>query len=234
MQEAYERKLNEKSTENNGANETDILNILSISLYKQGNLKRALIINDKIIEIDPSYPNATNNSKLYEQELLANGISEDFRKNIPLLNNTRLVDNKNLNNSHRSDYEKLCRGENEYNITEISKLYCYYKLDRPYLRLAPIKIEIVHFEPLVVIFRNVITDEEIKIIQNISLPKLYRSMVQNSKTGEPMLSKYRISKNAWINQKSHPIIKQIVKRLSLMTNLNMKSAESLQAKIIFF
>ncbi|KAF7626045.1 Fe2OG dioxygenase domain-containing protein [Meloidogyne graminicola] len=69
IQEAYERNLYEESPEIDGPNESEILNILSISLYKQGNLKRALEINNKLIKIDPYYPNAINNSKLYEQEL---------------------------------------------------------------------------------------------------------------------------------------------------------------------
>uniref|UniRef100_A0A915P4K2 procollagen-proline 4-dioxygenase n=1 Tax=Meloidogyne floridensis TaxID=298350 RepID=A0A915P4K2_9BILA len=168
---------------------------------------------------DPLYPNATNNSKLYEQELLANGVNEeDFRSNIPPLNNTRMS----------SGYEELCRGENEISITEISKLYCYYKMDRPFLRLAPIKVEIIRFEPLAVIFRNVIYDEEIEIMQNISLPKLQRSLLINYSTGVSSPSRYRVSKNAWISVKIHPIVKQIAKRLKLMTNLNLKSAEPLQ------
>nr|CAD2168879.1 unnamed protein product [Meloidogyne enterolobii] len=183
MEEANERYylLEKESTE---INKSDILNILSISLYKQGNLKRALIINDKLIELDPLYPNATNNSKLYEQELLANGVNEeDFRLNIPPLNNTRIV----------SVYEELCRGENEINVTEISKLYCYYKMDRPFLRLAPIKVEIIRFEPLAVIFRNIVYDEEIEIMQNISLPKLQRFTLLDHTTQKLRFTKDRTS-----------------------------------------
>ncbi|CAK5108570.1 unnamed protein product [Meloidogyne enterolobii] len=67
-------------------------------------------------------------------------------------------------------------------------------MDRPFIRLAPIKVEIIHFEPLVVIFRNVMSDEEIKTLINISLPSLHRSVVQNSSTGGQMIASYRISK----------------------------------------
>nr|CAD2203874.1 unnamed protein product [Meloidogyne enterolobii] len=204
MEEANERYyLLEK--ESKEINKSDILNILSISLYKQGNLKRALIINDKLIELDPLYPNATNNSKLYEQELLANGVNEeDFRLNIPPLNNyrwgnltknTNETDNIQLNNTSIKEeekddsvdiddqllYESLCRDEVSLNITEISKLYCYYKMDRPFLRLAPIKVEIIRFEPLAVIFRNIIADEEIEILKKLSKPKLRQAKVQDPK-----------------------------------------------------
>ncbi|CAK5047418.1 unnamed protein product [Meloidogyne enterolobii] len=67
-------------------------------------------------------------------------------------------------------------------------------MDCSFLRLAPIKVEIVRFEPLAVIFRNVIGDEEIEIMQNIALKRLMIARVQNAATGEAMLSKYRISK----------------------------------------
>jgi len=67
-------------------------------------------------------------------------------------------------------------------------------VDRPFLRLAPIKVEIIRFEPLAVIFRNVVYDEEIEIMQNVSLPKLNRSSFQDPITGDSYLSKYRISK----------------------------------------
>nr|CAD2168885.1 unnamed protein product [Meloidogyne enterolobii] len=101
-------------------------------------------------------------------------------------------------------------------------------MDRPFLRLAPIKVEIIRFEPLAVIFRNIVYDEEIEIMQNISLPKLQRSMLINFATGRSSASRYRISKSSWINIKTHPIVKEIAKRLKLMTNLNMKFAEPLQ------
>ena len=67
-------------------------------------------------------------------------------------------------------------------------------MDRPFLRLAPIKVEIIRFEPLAVIFRNIVYDEEIEIMQNISLPKLQRSLLINYSTGVSSPSRYRVSK----------------------------------------
>uniref|UniRef100_A0A914LB53 procollagen-proline 4-dioxygenase n=1 Tax=Meloidogyne incognita TaxID=6306 RepID=A0A914LB53_MELIC len=228
MEEANERfyLLEKEFTE---INKSDILNILSISLYKQGNLKRALIINDKLIELDPLYPNATNNSKLYEQELLANGVvEEDLRSNIPPLNNYRSLNDSYIGSVDYQVYEELCRGEKEINITEISKLYCYYKMDRSFLRLAPIKVEIIRFEPLAVIFRNVVADEEIEILKRLSMPKMTISKVQHLKTGEPIIAPYRISKIAWLYPWENEVVLQLFKRMIFMTNLNMGSAEPLQ------
>uniref|UniRef100_A0A914NAK4 Uncharacterized protein n=1 Tax=Meloidogyne incognita TaxID=6306 RepID=A0A914NAK4_MELIC len=100
-------------------------------------------------------------------------------------------------------------------------------MDRPFLRLAPIKVEIIRFEPLAVIFRNIIADEEIEIIKNKALPKLLRFAILDSITQKPMFTKSRTSSFAKINIKTHPVVKQIAERMKLITNLNMKSAKPL-------
>nr|CAD2169255.1 unnamed protein product [Meloidogyne enterolobii] len=66
-------------------------------------------------------------------------------------------------------------------------------MDRPFLRLAPIKVEIIRFEPLAVIFRNIIADEEIEIIKNKALPKLLRFAILDRITQKPMFTKSRTS-----------------------------------------
>lgn len=45
-------------------------------------------------------------------------------------------------------------------------------MDKPYLRLAPIKVEILRFNPLAVMFRDVINNNEIKRIQELARPKV--------------------------------------------------------------
>lgn len=72
-------------------------------------------------------------------------------------------------------------------------------MDRPYLRLAPFKIEIVRFNPLAVLFRNVLNDEEIERIKELAKPKLARATVQNSQTGKLETASYRISKRFFLN-----------------------------------
>lgn len=74
----------------------------------------------------------------------------------------------------RDSFEKLCRGEFTINDTEASITYCYLKRDRPYLKLAPIKVEIVRYSPLVVIFRNVISNDEIEVIKTLATPKVIK------------------------------------------------------------
>ncbi|KAL3113642.1 hypothetical protein niasHT_010671 [Heterodera trifolii] len=70
--------------------------------------------------------------------------------------------------------EDLCRGEFDILPANASKLYCYLKRDKPYLKLAPHKVEIVHYEPLVVVFRNVISDAEIAVVKQLATPRQQR------------------------------------------------------------
>ncbi|CAK5076818.1 unnamed protein product [Meloidogyne enterolobii] len=157
----------------------------------------------------------------------ADGIKPiDMRRNIPPIVNPRAGDS--LGNSERDIYEALCRDEVPVSQKQISKLYCYYKMDRPFLLLAPFKVEIMRFNPLAVLFRDIINDEEIEQIQELAKPKLARATVQNSQTGKLETASYRISKSAWLKGTDHPIVERVNRRLNLMTNLEMETAEELQ------
>uniref|UniRef100_A0A915BIH4 Prolyl 4-hydroxylase alpha subunit domain-containing protein n=2 Tax=Parascaris univalens TaxID=6257 RepID=A0A915BIH4_PARUN len=218
MQEAQLRLENEDPPT---ANIGDILEYLAFSLYKQGNVKRALALTKKLVQLEPDHPRAKGNVKWYEDMLEDDGkdISE-----LPPLKLERLDDGI----PERDAYEALCRGEQKVNVTAQSEVYCYLKMDRPYLKLAPIKVEILRFSPLVVLFKQVISDYEIEVVEKLAIPKLKRATVQNARTGDLEYATYRISKSAWLKGTDHPVIDRINKRIDLMTNLNQETAEELQ------
>ncbi|VDO42609.1 unnamed protein product, partial [Brugia timori] len=163
MQEARERIQKETKPT---ANLESILDHLAFSLYKQGNLKRALLLTDELYRMNPDHPRAKGNVRWYEDLLEDEGIRRaDMRRKVPPMNNPR--DKSNL----KDTYEALCRQEVPINTKAQSRLYCYYKMDRPYLRLAPFKVEIVHQNPLVVLFRDIVSDEEMRIIEMLAVPK---------------------------------------------------------------
>uniref|UniRef100_A0A915P0P0 Prolyl 4-hydroxylase alpha-subunit N-terminal domain-containing protein n=1 Tax=Meloidogyne floridensis TaxID=298350 RepID=A0A915P0P0_9BILA len=112
-----------KQRETRFPNEDDLNGAIQglLRLQDTYNLKTRDLANGIVEDIninkqmdDPLYPNATNNSKLYEQELLDNGVvEEDFRINIPPLNITRFNNASYLYPAYRKAYEELCRGEKE-------------------------------------------------------------------------------------------------------------------------
>uniref|UniRef100_A0AC35TZT5 Procollagen-proline 4-dioxygenase n=1 Tax=Rhabditophanes sp. KR3021 TaxID=114890 RepID=A0AC35TZT5_9BILA len=201
---------------------TELLEYMAFSLYKQGNVKRALAMTKKLAALDPAHPRTKGNLKWYEEMLSE---EEKMDSVLPPLKNERptfkMIPEQTV-------YESLCRGENTPDIKMLSKVYCYYKRDLPFLKLAPIKVEIVRFKPLAVLFRGVISDHEIKIIQEMATPRLKRATVQNAKTGALETASYRISKSAWLKDQEHPVINRINKRIGLMTNLNQATSEDLQ------
>lgn len=63
------------------------------------------------------------------------------------------------------EYNSICRAE----VITSYKLKCHYvHYNKPYLWLAPFKLEELNIEPPIVLFHNVISDEEIKHMKNAS------------------------------------------------------------------
>lgn len=203
--------------------ESDILEYLAYALYKQGNTKRALVLTKKLAKLEPNHPRAAGNVKWYE-DMLDEEENQDLNDLPPLKNERDLK----YDITEREDFEKLCRGEFTPNITMESQTYCYLKRDKPFLKLAPIKVEIVRYEPLVVIFHQVISDYEISVVKELATPRLKRATVQNAKTGELEHANYRISKSAWLKDHEHPVVHRINQRIDMMTNLNQETSEDLQ------
>uniref|UniRef100_A0A0R3RL89 Fe2OG dioxygenase domain-containing protein n=1 Tax=Elaeophora elaphi TaxID=1147741 RepID=A0A0R3RL89_9BILA len=225
MEEAEERLRNEMPHETVQLKE--ILEYLAFALFKQGNLKRALLLTEQLYTIDPNHPRAKNNIKWYENLLSEAGVKPiDYRRNIPPIVNPR--PKSGLETKENEIYEALCRNEVPVSVKATSKLYCYYKMDRPFLRLAPFKTEILRFSPLVVLFRDVISDDEVTMIQMLATSRLRRATVQNSVTGQLETASYRTSKSAWLKDEEHEIVHRINRRIDLMTNLEQETAEELQ------
>ncbi|KAK6742230.1 hypothetical protein RB195_009848 [Necator americanus] len=224
MQEAMKR-LDEEDVPT--ADREEVLEYLSYALYKQGNLKHALQLVEELHKLDPKHPRAKGNIKWYEDLLAQDGVKKaDMRRSLGRISNERPL--SVLGNDERSIYEALCRNEVPVSEKDISKLYCYYKRDRPFLVYAPIKVEIKRFNPLAVLFKDVISDEEVEMIQELAIPKLARATVHDAASGKLVTATYRISKSAWLKGWEHEVVERINKRIDMMTNLEMETAEELQ------
>ncbi|KRZ67939.1 Prolyl 4-hydroxylase subunit alpha-2, partial [Trichinella papuae] len=249
MQEALNRVEHENPP---SVDQAEILEYLAFGMYQQGNVKRALQLTKRLQRIKPDHPRAGGNVKWYLDMLAKEGVSRVTDHDLPPIVNARPNDQAL---PERKDFEALCRGEYLLTEKQRSHLYCYYKRDTPFLILAPIKVEVMHWKPKIVIFRQVISANEIAVLKTLAYPRLSRATVQNSETGELETAKYRISKrcrtlrratvhnketgqlehasyriskSAWLKEHEHPVVERIVKRIHDMTNLNMETAEDLQ------
>ncbi|CAJ0570910.1 unnamed protein product, partial [Mesorhabditis spiculigera] len=125
MQEALNRLENEHPP---SIAEAEILEYLAYSLYQQGNVRRALSMTKRLFAIAPHHPRARGNIKWYEDKL----DGKEKEGELPAVVNKR-VEWDGI--PERDAYEALCRGEETpLTPTQIRKLYCYLKMDRPFLR----------------------------------------------------------------------------------------------------
>lgn len=137
----------------------DVLEYMAYALFQQGNTKRALVLTQELVELDPYHPRATGNIEWYSERLTDEEL--DSLHELPPIKNIR---NLKYDIEERERYEKLCRGEFKSDPVMESKLYCYYKKDNPFLRIAPFKVEILRFDPLVVLFKEVVHDSEVSYV----------------------------------------------------------------------
>ncbi|KAK6014530.1 tetratricopeptide repeat protein [Ostertagia ostertagi] len=221
MEEARRRLQHEDEPT---ANLGQILEYLAYSLFKQGNPKHALQLSEELIALEPNHPRASGNVKFYEDYLAKEGVKKiDMRRSLGRVLNER--PQSVLGNKERTIYEALCRNEVPVSEKDISKLYCYLKRDRPFLVYAPIKVEIKRFNPLAVLFKEVISDEEIKVLEELAIPRLARATVHDSATGKLVHATNRTARG-W----EHEVVDRLNKRIDLMTNLEMETAEELQTQ----
>ncbi|XP_047499497.1 prolyl 4-hydroxylase subunit alpha-3-like [Penaeus chinensis] len=116
------------------------------------------------------------------------------------------------------DYSKLCRGEIMMTAEEASQLHCHVSSrGSPYLTLQPIRYEQLHYDPEMYMFYDVLSDAEIRAIQDTAKSKLARSHVLSKER----LSEIRVSQTAWLANFTHPALPRINQRISYVTGLHV-------------
>ncbi|GFN78299.1 prolyl 4-hydroxylase subunit alpha-1 [Plakobranchus ocellatus] len=205
-----------------------VLDYLAFSHYKLGDLPVALELTNELLTLDPTHERANNNKRYFEKML------QDDENREPLSEEKK----RTLYQTNRDDYrnseefltyEALCRGEEIMPIKDRHKLTCRYVTNNhPLLLLQPAKEEEMHLDPWIVVYHDVMSDEEIRQIKQLATPRLNRATVQNAKTGELETANYRISKSAWLRGEDHPVVKKMNDRMEAITGLNLETAEELQ------
>lgn len=234
MQEADSRLGREV---NETTKKSDILEYLAFSTYMQGNTPLALQLTNELLHIIPSHQRALGNKAYYEDAIekivvdKRKGEDEADVENTP---SERLTVAESVKRPidelpERELYEMLCRGEFTVPASETSKLKCMYvNNNNPYLFIAPFKVEEAFLKPRIVIFHEIMYDNEISTIKKLAQPRFKRATVQNYKTGELETAQYRISKSAWLKENEHKHISNVCQRVADMTGLTVETAEELQ------
>lgn len=219
----------------------EILEYLAFSTYVQGNVKEALQLTNELLKTIPFHQRALGNKKHYEELLREQGIispsgeatdvSMEMREPFDTANLklTKPKGTHGLPLDEWNNYEKLCRGEKLMDPKIEGQLHCRYVTNNvPFFFIQPVKMEEAYLKPLIVIYHDVITDEEIETVKQLAKPRFKRTTVRNSVTGKVETVKYRISKAAFLKDSEHDYVLKISRRIGLITGLDMATAEDLQ------
>lgn len=117
---------------------------------------------------------------LQEEEAAGRGDTNDSPVDTRIKRQEELSEERQL-------YEKLCRGEKMPQVfqTDRRNLRCrYFDNGHPYMKLQPAKLEVMHERPYIVIFHDILSNDEIRTVIELSDPKLRRATVQNAQSGE--------------------------------------------------
>lgn len=230
--------LSRQEAENNKTvQHADILEYLAFSTYMQGNIRQALKLTNELLHERPNHNRARGNKEYYEEAL----IKQEAAKKDEDLDNLgeeavekgyTVAENAFVNDAYhreRRSYERLCRGEGGLSPKVSTKLHCYYQHGpSDYLKIGPVKAELVHINPTLYIYHDVLSDQEISVIKELATPMFRRATVQNYKTGELETASYRISKSSWLKSEDSEVVWRVNERIASITGLNMNTAEELQ------
>ncbi|XP_047679606.1 prolyl 4-hydroxylase subunit alpha-3 isoform X2 [Prionailurus viverrinus] len=189
---------------------------------KAGNVSCALSLSREFLLYSPDNKRMSRNVLKYEK-LLAESPTQVVaeavirRPNVPHLQT-------------RDTYEGLCQTlGSQPTHYQIPSLYCSYETNSsPYLLLQPIRKEVIHLEPYVVLYHDFVNDLEAQKIRGLAEPWLQRSVVASGEKQLPV--EYRISKSAWLKDTVDPLLVTLDHRIGALTGLDVQPpyAEYLQ------
>ncbi|XP_057682058.1 prolyl 4-hydroxylase subunit alpha-1-like isoform X3 [Corythoichthys intestinalis] len=145
-------------------NAVTILDYLSYSLYKQGDLERASEFTKQLLKIEPQNQRALDNLKYFDFHLEKQKTGQETPE--PL---------KTGRATSNPVYERLCRGESlELTPRRQSRLFCRYHDNHghPSLLIGPVKEEELWDQPRIVRYYDVANNDDTEIIKKLAKPRV--------------------------------------------------------------
>ncbi|XP_060648078.1 prolyl 4-hydroxylase subunit alpha-2 [Drosophila nasuta] len=149
-----------------------------------------------------------------------NGTVEKIEEHSPVPENLTVL-------SEFDAYRYTCSGHIKPTPSDQRDLRCGYLTEtHPFLLLAPLKVEELRTEPLLLLYHEVLYQSEIDVITKLTKNKIERATVtgQNSST----VSNARTSQFTFIPKTRHKVLRTIDQRVEDMTGLNLMFAEDHQ------
>ncbi|XP_050744938.1 prolyl 4-hydroxylase subunit alpha-1-like isoform X2 [Drosophila biarmipes] len=125
---------------------------------------------------------------------------------------------------------ECCSGRCEV-VRKLRRLYCVYNhVTAPFLRISPIKTEILSIEPFVAFLHDMVLEKESALIRSSTKKHLLPSAIVSvdAPKGEYKVASSRTSKSVWCPNGFNNATRMIAKRLGEATGLDMYHAEFFQ------
>ncbi|CAB3248038.1 unnamed protein product [Arctia plantaginis] len=228
MKQAY-RKYNEDNVPYRFT-DINILEYISYGYYQQGETQKGLQWTQKILNIEPDHKKAKQSLKGYIKRLTKKIINPSLGSRIEERENPSMADDDYKKTMLEENYEDLCRGDIDLSVQVISRLTCRYVTEtHPFLKIAPIKMEMKYLDPEVVLYHELLNDREIELIKRFAMPRLELAKV--TKSNNDLVHDSRVSKIAWFVDSQLEVLQRISDRISHFTGLSMKINQSRNMQI---
>ncbi|XP_017142470.2 prolyl 4-hydroxylase subunit alpha-1-like [Drosophila miranda] len=109
-----------------------------------------------------------------------------------------------------------------------SRLYCLYNTTATaFLRLAPLKMELLSLDPYVVLYHDVLADREMSLLKSMAQKDLVRASTYDVTDKKHSEDPNRTTKARWLDP-SHSLIRRMGILTEDMTNLDLERSEDFQ------
>ena len=193
------------------ANDNEILTELLISYEILRDYEKTIIVIDELLKLD---------SKKADEILSLKNLRKTYEEILKMEGNEKFVEPKE--SSEEKVTRQLCNYQIFQSAAEKSKLCCKFESKSHFSKLSPFKVEEVHLDPLIVVYHEVVSNDEIEVLKKIAKPRFELPKESLS------LSTDRTFKIAWLDDESHEIVSRLSKRVEHMTGLSVETAENLQ------
>ncbi|EDV90363.1 GH12977 [Drosophila grimshawi] len=221
---------------------------IGVQLYEMAEYKRALewlVLADKLLDEVQGDNTLKMATEVYEYlaltyiELGEMNTAQETLTKLLTWNSARPTQNIQAHLDHRmpkcpikkedseyfSDYVRLCQGKRLPEIkTNQSSPRCYLDSNQhAYFKLSPLKVEQVNLAPDINIYYDVLNDNQIKSILELSTEfDSFRSSVNKYNVTDK-----RVSQQVWLNYSS-PIMRTYRQLVGAISGFNMTNAETMQ------
>ncbi|XP_046867081.1 prolyl 4-hydroxylase subunit alpha-1-like [Drosophila willistoni] len=120
-----------------------------------------------------------------------------------------------------------CNGKCQ--VSKELKLYCLYNTkDSYFLRIAPVKMEVLSLDPYIVLYHDFILSSEQEFLKAESIERLSVAETVDPDTGKWYADASRTAKAMWFYDTSSVVIRRINQRIEEITNLDPEKGDLYQ------